>query len=294
MPLTRDALRQLLALPPPAVPHVEVLEETSIDGGVRKRVRYRGHREPVPAFLLEPTRPHGGAVLIQHQHASRWHQGKSEVAGLVGEPLQAFAPALAAQGWTVLAPDAPGFEDRRPGGPGTDQRPDDWRQYHNAMAYRLVRGELLLTEAIGDLQVAIGVLGAHPDVDAARIGFLGHSHGGNLGQWLAAADPRLAFTCVSGSTCSYRHKLAHGTGLEFTLIVPSVLDHLDVEDLVRLVRPRPLLVVAGLDDPYSADAADVLGRAGLWEGVELLSVPGEHALDQTRHDHILAWIARQI
>jgi len=49
----------------------------------------------VPALLLVPEHPCGAGVVALHQHNSQWHLGKSEVAGLAGEPLQAFGPALA-------------------------------------------------------------------------------------------------------------------------------------------------------------------------------------------------------
>ena len=75
---------------------LEVLSERSADGYAEMRVRYGGIEGDVPAFLLVPD----GAgpfpsVLAHHQHNSEWHLGKSEVAGLAGEPLQAFGPALA-------------------------------------------------------------------------------------------------------------------------------------------------------------------------------------------------------
>lgn len=76
----------------------------------------------MPALLLTPERPSGAAVVVHHQHHAQWHLGKSEVAGLDGDRWQAFGPALARRGVTVMAHDAVGFEDRRPGGPGLDPR----------------------------------------------------------------------------------------------------------------------------------------------------------------------------
>lgn len=92
----------------------EVLSERRLDGYRELRVCYGGVEEQVPALLLVPD---GAgpfpAVLAHHQHNSEWHLGKSEVAGLAGNPLQAFGPALARAGLVVLVPDAVGFEDRR-------------------------------------------------------------------------------------------------------------------------------------------------------------------------------------
>lgn len=276
---------------PAGAVEMEVDDRVPVTGGVRCRVRVRGSRGGwVPAFLFEPDAPTGSAVVIQHQHASRWHEGKSEVAGLVGEPLQAFGPALLAMGCTVLAPDAPGFEDRRATGPGTDERDQDWRGYYNAMAHRLVQGDLLISEAIGDLMRMVSVLASHPHVDPARLGFLGHSHGGNLGQVLTALDSRVRFACLSGCCGSLAHKVTQGIPLEFSLVVPGQLAHFDVPDLYRLMRPRPVLVVAGDEDPYAADPSAVLDRAGRWDALEVVITPGPHALDEARHRAILAWL----
>src|SRR3954447_15261254 len=90
----------------------EVVEEA---GYRRSLISYLGEEgDSIPAYLLLP---HGAgpfaAVLVHHQHAGQRHLGKSEVAGLAGDPLQAFAPALASRGIAVLAPDSICFEDRR-------------------------------------------------------------------------------------------------------------------------------------------------------------------------------------
>ena len=68
------------------------------------------------------------------------HLGKAEVAGLAGEPLQAFGPALARRGVVVLAPDSICFEDRRPSGPGTEPREGDFIEHLKEASYRLRRG----------------------------------------------------------------------------------------------------------------------------------------------------------
>lgn len=85
------------------------------DGFDRERVEYHGlEGDLIPAFLFRPRnrRPLGGVVVF-HQHNGEFHLGKSEVAGEVGDPFQAFGPALARMGLAVLAPDAITFEDRR-------------------------------------------------------------------------------------------------------------------------------------------------------------------------------------
>ncbi|MGI8658453.1 MAG: alpha/beta hydrolase family protein [Candidatus Limnocylindria bacterium] len=53
--------------------------------------------------------------------------------------------------------------------------------------------EAALTEqTVVDVQRAFDVLSARPDVDPARLGFIGHSWGASLGAVVAARDPRPA------------------------------------------------------------------------------------------------------
>ncbi len=198
-----------------AAPEVMVLEQQSRQGYHEQRVRFRSMQDDVSAYLLLPDGPGPfPAVVVFHQHASQWHLGKSEVAGLVGDPYNAFGPALARAGVVVLAPDAVGFEDRRRTGPGIQPHEDDGSQYFNEMAYRLVRGELLASAVLGDAAAAVSALTAHERVDAARIGAVGHSYGGNVTLLLAALDQRVRFACASGAACTYRRQIASGTGLE--------------------------------------------------------------------------------
>src|SRR5262245_9171891 len=106
--------------------------EASTPFTTHKIVEERGYRQvsisytsqegdAIPAFLLLP-RGKGPfpAVLIHHQHHGQRHLGKSEVCGLVGDPLQAFGPTLVNHGIVILAPDSICFEDRRRNHTGTE------------------------------------------------------------------------------------------------------------------------------------------------------------------------------
>lgn len=195
----------------------EELSKRRLDGYRELRVRYDGIEKQVPALLLVPD---GAgpfpAVLAHHQHNSEWHLGKSEVAGLTGDPLQSFGPALARAGLVVLAPDAVGFEDRRYTGAGIDEREDDRLQYFNEMAYRLVSGRLLVTTVLGDAACGLSALLADERVDGSRLGMVGHSYGGCVTILLAALDERVRFACASGSACSYKQRMLDRTGIELS------------------------------------------------------------------------------
>ena len=297
----RERLTELLSFAVPSAPELLIRAERERDGYVEQAVSYTGHEDEVPALLLVPENPCGTGVVVLHQHNSQWHLGKSEVAGLAGDPLQAFGPALARAGIVVLAPDAVGFEDRRHGGPGIDEREDDWLQYFNEMAYRLLSGRLLATTVLGDVACGLSTLIADERAESSRVGVLGHSYGGNVSIMLAALDERVRFVCASGSACSYRQRMLDRTGIEFAHVIPGIVELTDIEGLVELIAPRPLLLLSATEDRYSADtpqivhaAARAYQEAGAPEALEHYRAQGGHALTEERFDAIVDWVIAQL
>src|SRR4051812_14636792 len=280
---------------PDEAPAGEALELRPCHRYAEERIAFSGSEGDVPAFRLVPGGPGpfpGGAGF--HQHASEWHWGKSEVVGRAGNPLQAFGPALARRGVVVLAPDAAGFEERRASGPGVEPRDGDGPQHHNEMAYRLVAGRLLATTVLRDGAAALSALAAHPAVDPARVGVLGHSFRGNTALFPAALDERIRFAAASGAACTYRRRMADRTGIELASIVPGILELTDVDGIAWLVAPRPLLLVSAPDDPYSADADEIAAAIGPRFPAGALRharFAGGHALTEERVAVIVDWVA---
>lgn len=280
---------------------VRVEDETAVDGYVRQLVTFSARDgDRVPAYLLLPERVGPvPAVLLHHQHASEWHLGKSEVAGLVGDPLQAFGPALARSGLVVLAPDSVGFEDRRRHVAGTRSDPDDLSQWIRQLTSRLVVGDTLARKVLTDAEDALRVLRSHPAVDPGRIGVGGHSYGGNVTIFQAAVDERVTFAFVSGAAGTYREKLARDIGIDLMQVVPGVARTLDVDDLLVLVAPRPLFVLAGNNDQYAVDVVPVIeatasayARAGHPGAFRSTVFDGSHGLSRERHQAIVDWLVR--
>jgi dienelactone hydrolase len=287
-----------------------VLEEVPLDGFTRKLVSYGApDGDLVEAFLFEPHSPKPqAAVVMLHQHNSEWSLGKSEIAGLAGDPLQAFGPTLARAGVLVLAPDAIGFESRcASAGHGNALAPpikrphgtaNGWLQYYNHAMHRLVRGELLITKVLAD--VAAAVTAIQQFAGASRVGLAGHSYGGNITLFAAALDTRVGFACASGAACSFRHKLSHGTGLEMALVIPGFANRFDLDDLMRCTAPRKLFLVSSEDDPFAADATDLVANTksafqalGVSENLHHLRIGRGHALDTERFSAIAEWLTRQ-
>jgi dienelactone hydrolase len=311
-----DALRkQIRSLLMASLTHppsdVQFLGVDSEDGYRRTLVCYAApDGEPIEAFFFQPAgSEQRGAILALHQHNSQWEIGKREIAGLVGDPFQAFGPTLARRGVTVLAPDSIGFESRmRNTGWGTPLAPllkkphstvEGWLQYYNQMAHRLVTGDLLIRKILEDSAAGLSVLQSLTKSDT--LGVIGHSFGGSTALFLAALDTRVDYCCASGSVCSYRRKLADQTALEGSLIIPGFARHFDFDDLLRCVAPRRILVVSANTDPNSADAEELVrnalptfGEMNCVNHLQHLRVSGGHALDQERFHAIVDWMVSQV
>lgn len=173
LPGPADAARR----PPPLV---ETLFEERAGGYRRRKVRYHpggpegAGDDAVPAWLLLPDLAAGSrapAMLCLHQTNA---VGKDEPAGLGGLPDLHYAHELAQRGWVCLVPDYPRFGEYRAPDTleGTGYSSGSMRAVWNNL-----RGVDLL----------VGL----PEVDAGRIGVIGHSLGGHNAIFTAAFDPRL-------------------------------------------------------------------------------------------------------
>ncbi len=284
--------------PVPFVTH-QVVEQ---DDYRRMHISYQSQEgDQIPAFLLLPNGDGPfGAVLVHHQHNSQRHFGKSEVCGLVGDPLQAFGPALAKQKIIVLAPDSICFEDRRQNRTGIEaDEQADIAQHYNEMCYRLLCGDTLMRKVLSDSAQAISLLRTHELVAPERIGILGHSYGGNTVLFHGALDERIQFACSSGAACTYQYKMAHQVGIEMAEAIPGFAVLFDIPDLVACFAPRRVLLVSATDDKASQDAEKIVATAQemcastrIVSHVEHKRYEGGHALTQERFDDILHWFAR--
>jgi dienelactone hydrolase len=294
--LRRD-LTDLLGFAVPPAPDLLVRAEVRRNGYIEQVVSYTVDEGDVPALLLIPERPRGTGVVVHHQHHAQWQFGKSEVAGLCGDRWQAFGPALARRGVTIIAPDAVGFEDRRPGPPGIDARDSDATDYFMTMCYRLVQGRPLMRTVLADAAAAHSVLAGCDGVEETRIGGLGHSMGGATVLLHAALDQRVAFAVVSGSVCTYEDRIANGVGIDCAQAIPGLLELGDLDDIAGLVAPRQLLLCSAEDDKYSRDAPRIAQaaeqayrNAGAPQAIEHYRAPGGHALTEERFNAIIEWV----
>ena len=250
--MTKDTLLRLIGPLPSRVPlRATVLETLDCGSYAREKVQY--DTEPgdrVPAYLLIPRVRSAPApvVVCHHQHAARFELGKSEVVGLAGDPDQGYGPELARRGYIVFAPDAIAFEER------------NWSEDKSGRAAafelttRLVQGRTLLAKVLHDVSVGLDYLETRPDVDASRIGFLGHSYGGRMAIWAPAFDHRIRAAVSNCGCVNYRDSLRPDVGIQAEFCVPDIMTYGDIEDIVRMIEPNSLFISATDDDKWSRGA----------------------------------------
>ena len=296
-------LNKFLKINPRSTPVEYTVSSEAIFAGFRRQlIKYSdGEGSSIPAYLFLPS---GSgpfpAVLVHHQHNGERHFGKSEVAGLCGDPLQAFGPALAERGFVVLAPDSICFEDRRVGVTGVEPAGElDWLQHFNELTYRIVRGDTLMRKVLDDASVSLSLLAQFSVVDSNRLGVFGHSYGGNTALFQAATDDRAKFACASGAVCSYAYKMDHQTPFEFALTIPGFCENFDLAHVLKAIAPRNFLVVSADGDKYSKDAPEVVKacraeylKLGAESKLELRHFDGGHPITQDRFDFIVDWISK--
>jgi dienelactone hydrolase len=225
--------------PEPCPLNPQVLETTLCDGYRMETLTYQAEPDdPIPAILLIPDgvdaqRP-APAVAVWHQHNGQWHLGKSEPAGLAGDPMHHTGVALVREGYVVLCPDALCFEQRQ----HEALRGGNFERFE-FLRY-VVAGKCMAWKNILDMRRAIDYLCSRPEVRSDRIGCYGHSMG-STHTWLVGPwEPRLK--CLVGNCCLPTYAAIHRTHLLhcFPNFIPGWFQYGDTPDIAALIVPRAL------------------------------------------------------
>jgi dienelactone hydrolase len=253
--------------------------------------------EPVSAYILIPhdlTSP-APAVLCIHQHAGEYDIGKSEAAGLIGNPDVAYARHLAELGFITIAPDLKGFETRR----DSVLVGQTYERYLTTQA--LVTGDTLQRRHLWDLIRTLDYLCTRPEVNAAWIGCIGHSLGGQETFFLMATDERIragVVNCGVGTVQSFFDQhISHNAAW----YVPGFLDLGDTPAFVDLIAPRPLYLIAGERDrifplfgvrQIVAAAEARYAEAGQSDAFTHTLFDGGHSFPAENRELAYAWLGR--
>lgn len=247
--------------PDPCPLNPELRETRAMDGYRIETLTYEvepGDR--VPAHLLIPdgvdaSRP-APAIAVWHQHAGQYHLGKSEPAGLGGDPMHHTGVALAREGYVVLCPDALCFEERQD--PTGQLKRGNFERFE--FLRHVVAGRCMAWKNILDMRRAIDLLCGRPEVNVDRLGCYGHSMGSTHTWLVGPFEPRLK--CLVGNCCLPTYRAIHEDRLLhcFPNFVPGWQAYGDTPEIAALIAPRALHLNLGELDRGSPIAE---ARAGV-------------------------------
>jgi len=268
----------------PLSPHKE--EETLFaDGVIQERVVY--HVEPdvsVPAHAYRPADASGpmpGILLLQG-----WDLDKSS--------LPHAKTALARAGYVVL------FPDNRCSG----ERKDPGDQINVIPAAGLLGMSFMGMNTFDNMR-ALDYLSSREDVDAGRLACVGLCWGGMQCYTLAALDERVKVACPVCAVSTYEALVTEYTfeGGHTCLgtFIPGLLRFGDVQDIMALIAPRPMLVQNNSNDRHFPVSGFLKVKAELETAYRALGHPEhfeahisatEHDMTPEFTDRIIEWLNR--
>jgi dienelactone hydrolase len=244
----------------------------------------------VPSLLLAPPpgRETGAAVVAVHQHNGEYALGKSEPAGMVGNPDMAYALELALMGVLCVVPDLAGFEDR-------SATAGDPQQAESLSAWRLAAaGSTLQGLHTEDVALAVSWIedNAAPD---GRIGVVGHSLGGQVAFFSMACDPRIVagvISCGVGTVASF---IDHGLTHNPAWFVPGLIPAGDSAAVARVAEGQRVRILAGLADPlFPTEGVRAVASAFPAGAAELVEFDGGHEFPGPMRAEALRWLATEL
>ena len=208
----------------------EVVEET--DEYTKLHVTFAStHDEVVPATLHLHRQQSGlrPALLLQHGASTKKDDH------YIQQPARRWSEA----GYVCLAIDAPGHGER------AGESPASRREL--ARRGLLHRMRDMFVQGVVDLMRALDYLEARPEVDVARIGYMGVSMGTFLGVPLCGMDRRLrsAAFIIGGGNLRRLPGSRHATGSEEAELAYQVTDPVV---FAPRISPRPVLMLNGEQD----------------------------------------------
>lgn len=218
---------------------MEVVTTEDLGDVIRKKISFLSEPgDRVPAYLLLPKGLDGKtpAMLCLHQTTKI---GKGEPAGVGGIPDLHYGLELARRGYVTLAPDYVNFGEY------------EFDPYQNGYASATMKG-------IWNHMRAVDLLQSLPEVDAGRIGCIGHSLGGHNSMYLSAFDRRLKVVVSScGFNSFFKYYGGDLTGWSHPGYMPRISERygrdpnrmpFDFTEVVAALAPRGFFINAPLRD----------------------------------------------
>jgi hypothetical protein len=118
---------------------------------------------------------------------------------------------------------------------------------HDATMQALMLGRTLIGERVYDVDRGIDYLAQRGDVDMKRIGVMGNSGGGTISLFSAALLPRISVAMPSCYFCTFKESIMSIYHCADNYI-PGLLKFAEMSDIMGLFAPKPVVIVAGLED----------------------------------------------
>ena len=235
-----------------------------------------------PLIVAAPAKGDGPLPAVICLHGT----GQSKE-GLLAE----YGETLAQRGYLVAVPDIRMFGERA----------DD---YVFRAEVEILEGRSLWGLMVWDTLRIADYLRTRPDVDADRLGLVGHSLGGHTAQAAGSLDDGIAATVGSCGIFSYERFYSprgHSTFNNPYVCVPGILAGGDIYDLYAAQAPRPLMIAWAARDPLvPKEAIDDFLEFGepLWaglgnaEGLTVVREDVEHEFTSSMRSQAFEWFDR--
>ncbi len=117
----------------------------------------------------------------------------------------------------------------------------------DAVVHSLMLGKTLIGERIYDVARGVDYLKTRNDIDDKRIGLMGNSGGGTVTIYAAGLLPEIRFAIPSSAFCPFSESIMVINHCACNY-VPRILQWAEIDDVMGLFAPRPLVIVLGKDD----------------------------------------------
>ena len=275
-----------------------------LDARIVKTAQKDGYRVENVMFLSRPDFWVTGNLYVPTTGNGRYPAlispcGHYPLARMTPQYQSAYI-SLAKSGFVVLSYDPIGQGERRQyWNPVTGVTDVGGPVFEHSMAGQLllVFGENLTNYLVWEGMRAIDYLLTRPEVDATRIGCAGHSGGGTLTKFIAAADPRVQCAAIlEGGTANQWPSRSIGIADIEQNLFPAALLGIDNVDLHAAVAPRPLLACIETYSKGFNDAADAIRSCyktlGAGEKFATVAADDPHAWTPKLRQATTDWFSR--
>lgn len=238
----------------------------------------------IPCLLLTPADgiSRGGVVAI-HQHNDEYHLGKSEPAGLAGNPHAAYGLRMAAKGFTVIMPDLDCFGDRMA---------PDGRHVKGELSLALnavAQGASMHADYVQDVLACARYLEAGSG--AGNIAVIGHSLGGQVALLCLAIDARITTGVISCGLTTFEACRAEDVVHNPGWYIPGLEARGGYEAIAAGISGKRILATAAEGDvPFPAAGARQVQAAFADDVLEVAWRVGPHDLDADDLSRMTDWL----